>query len=150
MKLFNKLKISKDPNEQISFVKRALKKIPLEQRQLIAAQMWHGQPIEKLPLHLRPFKIMFEDANKQAIGKAWEELALQTQQFIKDQSNLVEYKKKLLNETYKNEPELRNKLINFFNDGCKDMDWFSKTIPKDIKLSRDKQFKEHLEFWCND
>jgi hypothetical protein len=151
MKLkFLKPKINNDPNKQITFVKRALKKIPLYQRQTIANQMWFGTQITNLPLHLKPFKIMFEDANKQAIGKAWETLEKEVKDYCDIKMNhqqIKEFEKKLVQETYKGDKEKLVFLKTFFESNVRDFDLFRKVILEDVFESKAKAYQEHLKFW---
>jgi len=152
MKLFRKPKILKKnkPEKNISFVKKMIRKIPENQRLLVATQMWLGTPLTNTHPMLKPFMRMFEDANKMAPGNHWKKIIAETNDFILNPSSLTtEYKNKLL-KAYRQEPENLTKLNEFFNNDCKDMDWFKSFIPDDLKKSEDREFQEHLDFWLND
>ena len=147
--LFKKIKLNND-KKNINFVKRAIHKLPETQRLIIANQMWLGTEIKNLPFALKPFKIMFEDANKNAIGKAWETLENETQNYIQvkmSNDEMDAYEKKLLKETYKDEPDKLVWLNSWFNSPDKNMKEFEETILKDIKESKAKAYKKHLEDW---
>jgi hypothetical protein len=145
----NMLKKNK-PEKNISFVKKMIKRMPENQRMLIATQMWMGTSLTNTPKMLKPFMRMFEDANNMAAGKTWEKIRKQTDNFILNPSTLtIDYKNKLI-KMYKKEPDNLKKLKEFFDQDCKDMVWFKSFIPKDLKESEDREFKEHIDFWIND
>ena len=138
------------PEKNISYVKKMIKRLPETQRMQIASQMWLGTSLTNTPTILKPFMRMFEDANNLAAGKVWEKIIKQTEEFILNPSTLTtNYKNKLL-KMYKKEPTNLKKLTEFFKQDCKNMSWFKSFIPKDLKESENREFKQHVDFWLND
>lgn len=140
--------LKQKPNTDPRFVRKMLLRLPLEQRLMICNQMWNGTTIGKMPLSMRPFKMMFEDANKQAIGRAWDKLIEETLYYIKKQEPNSDYEKHLLKTVYKNEPDKQEFLHKFFEE--KDWEQFESVILNDIIKSKEKQYKEHLNYWLGE
>jgi hypothetical protein len=152
LKLFKQKKIPKDQSKQISMVKKILKKIPEDKRHLVAATMWRGTTVKHMPITLLPVKHIIKDANNHSPHKEWSKLKSECEKFLNghyDEEWFGYFKNKLLNKTYKKEPELREKLVDFFECGAKDLDWFEKTILTDVFESEKKMYKKHMKFWLD-
>ena len=141
--------LKQKPNTDPRFVRKMLMRLPLEQRLMICDQMWNGTSMEKMPISMRPFKIMFEDANKQAIGRAWDKLIQETQEYIKKQVPNSDYEKHLLKIVYKNEADKLDFLHKFFKEK-RDWKQFEDIILNDIIKSKEKQYQEHLNYWIGE
>lgn len=122
-----------------------LKRLPKEQRHMIAVQMWFGTEIKKVPIHLLPFKMMFEDANNNATGKKWKTIIDGNTQIKKMSEKKFLAHKKLLESVYPKHDPLYDGLQDFFVS--KDFKWFEKNIVPDCVKAMERDYKKHMDFW---
>jgi hypothetical protein len=133
--------LKQKPNISVRQLKFFFKtKVPVEQRLTLFNGMWNGTDIKNLSLIAKPFKIMFEDANKMAKGRAWDNLIAETQEYIKNKTDNTVFEKYLLKIVYKNEPDKQDFLNKFFKE--KDWKQFEDIILKDILESKEKEYQD--------
>lgn len=151
-------------NPTIDMTKNIIHKMPYEKRLYIATIMWEGimPNTEEIKTKIgNGFynklagrnQRKFQEALAMTSGKAWKLLEEQTQKYLDEKmtsEEKQEYKNKLINTTYKKEPDKIKFLQEYFNSGEQNKFLFKQIILDDIIACRTKEYKEHLDFWVGE